>query len=239
MASVAGMSERQTYRQHRFRRPPGACEILLVRHAESAAADPDEPFPLVDGHGDPPLHDDGHEQAERVCRRLVDSGESFDAAYVTTLQRTQQTARPLADELGLELRVEPELREVHLGAFEGGEYRRRVAEGDPILQRVWEEQSWDPIPDAERDAAFTGRVRAAIERIATAHPDGTVVAFTHGGVIGKVLQLATGSQPFAFLGADNASITHIVVAEGRWTVRAWNDTGHLSPRFSAEPEPLL
>lgn len=233
------MSERRTYRQHRFQRPPGACEILLVRHAESAAADPDEPFELVDGHGDPPLHEDGHDQAERVCRRLIDSGENFDAVYATTLQRTRQTARPLVEELGIDLRVEPDLREVHLGAFEGGEYRRRAAEGDPILQRVWEQQSWDPIPDAERDAGFTGRVRAAIERIAAAHPDGIVVAFTHGGVIGKVMQLATGSEPFAFLGADNASITHIVVAEGRWTVRAWNDTGHLTPRFTAEAEPLM
>lgn len=233
------MNERRTYRQHRFRRPPGACELLLVRHGESAAADPEQPFELVDGHGDPPLHEDGRVQAQQVCRRLVDSGETFAAVYVTTLRRTRETAQPLLDDLGIEPAVEPDLREIHLGEFEGGEYRRRAAEGDPILLQVWEQQSWDPIPGAEPDEAFTARVRAAVERIAASHPDGTVAVFTHGGVISKVMELATGSTPFAFLGADNASITHIVVSEERWAVRAWNDTGHLGPRFTTEPEPLV
>ena len=225
----------QTYRQYRFRRPPGACEILLVRHGESAAADPDRPFARVDGHGDPPLHPDGVLQAQRVAERLVASGETFDAVYVTTLQRTNQTARPLVDRLGITPVVEPDLREVHLGEWEGGEYRRRAAQGDPVMQRVFTDQRWDHIPGAEPDDAFTARVRGAIERIATTHADGTVAAFTHGGVIGKVMQLATGAQPFAFVGADNASITHLVVVQERWFVRAWNDTGHLSARFTSEP----
>ena len=124
---------------------------------------------------------------------------------------------------------------MHLGEFEAGELRRRAAVGDPILQRVWEDQRWDHIPGAEPDEAFTVRVRRAIERIAAEHADGTVAAFTHGGVIGKAMQLATGSAPFAFISADNASITHLVVTEERWVVRAWNDTGHLSDRFTAEP----
>jgi probable phosphoglycerate mutase len=182
---------------------------------------------------------DGRRQARQVCDRLIAAGDTFDAVYVTPLQRTRQTAQPLLDHLGVEPIVEPGLREVHLGEFEGGEFRRRTAEGDPIMLRVWEEQCWDPIPGAERDDDFTARVRDAIERIAAGHPDGTVAAFTHGGVIGKIMQLATGSRPFAFVGADNASITHIVVMEDRWAVRAWNDTGHLGGRFTAEPQPLV
>jgi probable phosphoglycerate mutase len=233
------MATPRTYRQYRFRRPPGACELLLVRHGETAAADPERPFDLVDGHGDPPLHEDGVVQARQACRRLIDAGEDFDAVYVTTLRRTRQTAQPLLDHLGAEPRLSPDLREVHLGEYEGGELRRRAAEGDPTLARAFAEQRWDHIPGAEPDADFTARVRRAIEEIAAAHPDGTVAVFTHGGVIGKVMQLATGSQPFAFIGADNASISHLVVMEERWLVRSFNDTAHLSPRFSAEPRPLV
>ena len=233
------MSSPRSYRQYRFQRPPGACELLLVRHGESAAADPDQPFPLADGQGDPPLHEDGVVQAHQVCDRLIASGEVFDAVVVTTLQRTQQTAQPLLDHLGVAPVVEPDLREVHLGQFEGGEYRRRAAEGDPTMQKVFTDQRWDHIPGAERDEDFTTRVRGAVERLAAHHADGTVAVFTHGGVIGKVMQLATGAQPFAFVGADNASITHLVVMGDRWLVRAWNDTGHLSARFTAEPQPLI
>ena len=233
------MSSSRTYRQYRFLRPPGACEILFVRHGESAAADPDRPFELHDGQGNPPLHPDGRVQATQVCNRLLAAGEHFDAVVVTTLQRTRQTAQPLLDQLRVEPVVEPDLREVHLGDFEGGEYRRRAAEGDPSIQRVFAEERWDHIPGAERDEDFTARVRGAVERIARAHADGTVAVFTHGGVIGKVMQLATGARPFAFVGADNASITHVVVTPERWMVRAWNDTGHLAARFTSEPQPLI
>lgn len=233
------MTSPRQYRQYRFQRPPGACELLLVRHGESAAADPERPFPITGGQGDPPLHPDGVVQAEQACRRLVESGETFDAVYVSTLQRTRQTAQPLLDHLGTQPHVDEGLREVHLGEFEGGEFRRRAAEGDPVMVKVWTDQRWDRIPGAEPDEAFTARVQRAIERIAAAHADGTAAVFTHGGVIGKVMQLATQCRPFAFVGADNASITHLVAMEGRWMVRAWNDTGHLSNRFTAEPEPLI
>ena len=55
------------YRQTRFRLPPGATEILLIRHGESAAAYLGKPFPLVDGHADPELAENGREQAERLA----------------------------------------------------------------------------------------------------------------------------------------------------------------------------
>ncbi|MGH3124386.1 MAG: hypothetical protein ACRDND_25660, partial [Streptosporangiaceae bacterium] len=44
-----------SYRQTRFRPPPGATDILLIRHGESQAAYLEKPFPLVDGHADPDL----------------------------------------------------------------------------------------------------------------------------------------------------------------------------------------
>ena len=99
------------YRQQRFTRPPGATEILLVRHGESRAARPGESFPLVDGHGDPELSETGRRQAELVGERL--RHEPIDAIYVTTLRRTLETAQPLLRHRGVEARVEPDLREVH------------------------------------------------------------------------------------------------------------------------------
>lgn len=200
----------------------------------------DNPFPLVDGHGDPPLYEpDGVEQAERACRRLIDSGEEFAAVYVTTLQRTRQTAQVLLDHLGVDPIVEPDLREVFLGEWEGGEFRKRAAERDPAIVEMWTAESWEKIPGAEKDVDFAARVRRAIERIAEKHPDETVAVFTHGGVIGQVLVEATGSRGFAFTGSDNCGITHIVVTPDRWVVRAYNDTGHLGERFTRDPEPLI
>jgi probable phosphoglycerate mutase len=201
---------------------------LLIRHGQSEAYVDGTPFPLVGGHGDPPLSSQGKEQAGQVCARLAAAG--IDAIYVTTLCRTAQTAAPLAGRLGLDPQVEAGLREVYLGEWEGGLLRKMVADGHPISQRVLAEERWDVIPGAEPAAEFAGRVRAAIERLAAAHPGQRVAAFTHGGVIGEALAQASGSRPFAFTGADNASISRLVIDGDSWIVRGFNDTAHLDAR---------
>ena len=76
---------------------------------------------------------------------------------------------------------------------------------------------------------------AAITRIVERHPDQRVVVVSHGGVIGCLLAHATGGRPFAFVGADNASISHIVVTNGVWILRRFNDTGHLAGELSVAP----
>lgn len=232
------MSDQQpkVYRQYRFSLPPGGCELLLVRHGESAPAVQDQPFELTDGHGDPPLAPEGRWQAERVGVRLA--AERVDAIYVSTLRRTHETAAPLAERLGLVPTVVADLREVHLGEWEGELYRQKMAEGDPVARRVLVEQRWDVIPGAESNAALRDRVVPALERIATDHPDGRVVVVVHGGVIASALCAATESRPFAFLGADNGSISHLVFHDGRWILRRFNDTGHLAGELSSEGEAL-
>ncbi|HLH46491.1 MAG TPA: histidine phosphatase family protein [Acidimicrobiales bacterium] len=224
------MAEPEGQRQHRFRPPPSSCSLLLVRHGESAAAVAGRPFDLVGGHGDPPLHEAGRQQAEAVADRLA--SEPLSALYVTTLRRTVETAAPLAARLGLEPQVEPDLREVYLGEWEGGEYRLRAAEGHPTALAVLEQERWDLIPGAEPAAAFDGRVRTALTRLAERHPGELVALFTHGGVIGSALSQAAHARPFAFIGADNASISNLVIADGRWIVRAFNDTAHLGPAWA-------
>jgi 2,3-bisphosphoglycerate-dependent phosphoglycerate mutase len=233
------VTDARQFRQPRFAPPPGACEILLVRHGESAPAVEGESFPLVEGHGDPPLDPDGVEQARLTAARLISTGERIAAVYVTTLQRTRQTAQPLLDRLGLEAIVEPDLREVFLGDWEGGELRWRVADGDPVAQVMYAEQRWDVIPNAEPAERFEARVRAGVERIAAAHPDELVVAVVHGGVIGQILNIASGAKGFCFVGADNASISHIVIEPSRWAIRCYNDTSHLRPTFSTAAEPII
>jgi 2,3-bisphosphoglycerate-dependent phosphoglycerate mutase len=213
------------YRQARFQLPPGATDLLLIRHGESEAAYLEQPFPLVDGHADPELAADGRAQAELLAERLAKT--QIDAIYVTTLRRTAQTATPLARQLGLTPRVEPDLREVYLGEWEAGLFRKMVAENHPVAERMWAEERWDVIPGAEPAGAFAARVVGAIERIAAAHPDQRVAAVVHGGVIARALALATGSRPFAFLGADNGSISRLVIMPQRWVLRGYNDTAHL------------
>jgi probable phosphoglycerate mutase len=125
--------------------------------------------------------------------------------------------------------VVPELREVHLGDWEGGEYRIRMAEGDPLARRALAEERWELIPGAESGAALTARVRAGVEAIvAQLGPGVAGAAVLHGGVIGEICRQATDSRPFAFIHADNGSVSRLVVfGDGRWLRRSFNDTAHL------------
>lgn len=229
------MSEPRAYRQPRYQAPPGATELILVRHGESQPAVDGEVFDLVDGQGDPALAPEGREQAAQVCARLAT--ERIDAIYVTNLRRTVETASALAALLDIEPIVEPDLREVHLGEWEGGRFRKHVAELDPIAVRMFEEERWDVIPGAEPATTFAARVRGAVERIVARHPDQRVAVFSHGGTIGEILAQAARSRPWAFTGADNASISHLVVTPTRWVVRRFNDTSHLEATLTTAPEP--
>lgn len=228
------MAEPREYRQHRFTAPPGAVELLVVRHGESAAAVDGQEFALVDGQGDPELHPAGREQAERVADRL--EHEPIDAIYVSTMRRTAETAAPLAARKGIEPVVLADLREVHLGEWEGGRFRKHVVEGHPLALRMQQEQRWDVIPGAEPADAFRERVRRAVTTIAEAHPDQRVAVFTHGAWIGELLSIATGCRPFALSGSDNAAIHQVVVVGDHWVVRRFNDTSHLTDAFSVAPQ---
>ena len=214
----------QAHRQVRWIAPPGATEILLVRHGATIGIEGTAGFPLKDGHGDPPLSDDGEHQAKLVGTRLAQ--EHVDAIYMTSLVRTHQTAAPIEAALGLTATIEPDLREVFLGEWEGGEFRRRAAEGDPRFIAAMTEHEWGHIPGAETTQQLTDRCVGAINRIQRMHTGKRIITVVHGGVISAILGHAVSSRS-VFLGADNCSISHLVIDGPKWIVRCFNDTAHL------------
>jgi probable phosphoglycerate mutase len=222
------VADRDSFEQSPYELPPGSTEVVLVRHGASEAAVVGSRFPLVDGHSDPALSEfPGREQAGMVAVRLKD--ETISGIFVSTLRRTQETAAPLVAATGIEPVVVPELREVYLGDFEGGEYRIRAGRGDPIIKQVFAEERWDAIPNGESWEDFGARVTAGIEGIVAAvGAETTAVAVVHGAVIGQLCRQATAARPFAFVHSDNGSISRLVVLEdGRWLLRCFNDISHL------------
>jgi 2,3-bisphosphoglycerate-dependent phosphoglycerate mutase len=220
------------YRQLQFVVPPDATEIVLARHGASMPARPGELFPRLDGHGDPELAPEGRAQAELLCARL--RSEQVDKAFVTGLRRTSETAAPL----GLPTIEVPELREVMLGEWEGGPFRIRVAERDPLALQVIAQERWDLIPGAETMEHLAARVKAGVDAVVEQTGPGRVaVVFAHGGVIGEICRQATSSRPFAFVHSDNCSITRVVrFADGRWLLRSFNETSHLAAGQQSQPK---
>jgi probable phosphoglycerate mutase len=200
-------------------------QFLLIRHGTSAPLVAGEPLPRRGLQADPALSATGEQEAIRVAERL--RGEDIATIYHSPLRRTTQTATPLAAVLGMTPIVDEDLREVYLGDVDGLDLRMLVAEGNDHVRRALREQRWDHIPGAETHEQFAGRTRSVIQRLAERHVGSSIAVFTHGGFIGQALAEATGSTLHAFINADNASITKLAVAPKRWTVRGFNDIGHL------------
>jgi probable phosphoglycerate mutase len=202
-------------------------EILLVRHGRSAAIVPgsDESF-------DPPLAEEGHAQAQALARRL--EGKHLDAVYASDLRRAVDTAEYLARDRSLSVTTRPELREVHLGDWEGGEFRRRAAALDPDWLAFAASGRWDMVPGSEGDAAFRARATRAIDAVIDAHPAGSVAVVCHGGVINAYLAELLGIGRSTFTVLENTSVTLVRAGAGAGTndqrarvVVTVNDAHHL------------
>jgi probable phosphoglycerate mutase len=206
--------------------PEGASEVVLVRHGSSMAGAPGVVHELIDGHLDPPLAPAGHEQAAALGQRLA--AQRVDAIFVSSLQRTAQTAAPLAQAHGLEPIVRHDLREVFLGELEQ-EFATLSAAGDPRIRQVTREQRWDVLPGAESMESFGARIAVELEAVADhVGPGGVAVAVVHAGVVAEACRQATGSEALAFRAVENGSITRVVRTRGgRWTLRSFNDIAHL------------
>jgi phosphoserine phosphatase len=195
--------------------------LLLARHGESVW-NAEKRF---QGHTDIALSDRGRAQAEALGRAL--RGYRVRAAYVSPFARARETAELALRELGVPLTIIEELRELSLGEWEGCTVDEvRAREGDPY--RAWRRAPHDcPPPGGEPLPVVHARVRAAVDRIAAAHPDGEdVLVVSHGGVISvyACALLGCSFNQLWKLRVDNASLT--VVRPPRLV--SLNDTAHLA-----------
>jgi broad specificity phosphatase PhoE len=209
--------------------------LLLARHGESLW-NAERRF---QGHTDVALSPRGRAQAEALGRGL--RGYRVRAAYVSPFCRAVETAELALRGTGVPLVVVEELRELSLGTWEGCTVDEvRARDGDPYV--AWIRAPLDcPPPGGEPLPVVSERVRAGLDRIAAAHPDGEdVLVVAHGGVISVYIchLLGCSLNTLWRLRVDNCSLT--VVTPPR--IVTLNDTGHLlddlAPRHLARLDSL-
>lgn len=203
--------------------------VLFIRHGETDW----NRIKRIQGHVDIPLAQSGVAQAQRLAERLAreaGGAAALDAIYSSDLQRAQQTARPTAAALGLDLRLVEGLRERAYGVFQGHD-SAEIAERFPDEYARW--QTRDPgfaPPGGESVRAFYHRVLHAVEPIVRAHPGGRIACVTHGGVLDCIYRYARGialdaPRDYALL---NTSVNTVEFDDdGKARVLAWADVTHL------------
>ncbi|HEY7398793.1 MAG TPA: histidine phosphatase family protein [Gaiellaceae bacterium] len=151
--------------------------ILLARHGETEW----NRVGRYQGWADPPLNDTGRAQARELAEQL--RATPFDAVYSSDLLRARETAEIVAAPHGVEVVIEPGLREVNVGAW-SGLTRAEVEQRFPNGER----------PGGESREEHTARVLAAAERIARAHPSDRILLVSHGGTM-RALRTHVSDEP--------------------------------------------
>ncbi|MFD3543080.1 bifunctional RNase H/acid phosphatase [Streptomyces sp. NPDC058662] len=201
--------------------------FMLLRHGETALT-PQKRF-SGSGGSDPELSPAGLRQAAAAAEALAARGD-VRAVVSSPLRRCRETARAVADRLGLPVTVDEGLREVDFGAWEGltfAEVRERFPDD---LQAWLDSPEAAPTGGGESFATATRRIAAARDRLAAAHAGRTVLLVTHVTPVKILVRLALGAPPEALFRMELSAASLSAVAyyaDGNASVRLLNDTSHL------------
>ncbi len=197
--------------------------LLVIRHGETAW----NLEARIQGQTDIPLNEHGRWQAERLALALVDEG--LDAVYASDLQRARDTGLAVARATGLELRLDPGLRERNFGRLEAMT-QNEVALQWPEEGRRWRERDPSYGPEGgETLQSFYQRCVGTAERLARLHPGQTVALVAHGGVLDCFYRAANRvplQAPRTWT-IGNVSINRLLHSPEGFSLLGWADTRHL------------
>jgi broad specificity phosphatase PhoE len=194
--------------------------LLIVRHGESTWNAEER----LQGQLDPPLSDQGREQAAALGRAVDLSGFPPERILCSDLARARETAELLGVRPG---RYEPRWREIDIGEWGG----RPAAEVDGETDGL---TNWrgGPVtaPDGEPWSAFAERVSGAFDELADA--GGSWLVISHGGCVRAATAHVTGADHLRLGSPGNASLTTFELGAPRrllsygWVARNGAVTGN-------------
>ncbi|MCQ2558538.1 MAG: bifunctional histidine phosphatase family protein/GNAT family N-acetyltransferase [Oscillospiraceae bacterium] len=199
-------------------------EIYLVRHAQAEG----NLYKMFQGHWDGGITKLGWKQLDDLAERFA--GVQLDAVYASDLFRAMATGAAVGRSAGLKPIPVPDLREIHVGVWEGV-FFADVKWTDPeMLQAFVSDPAAWQVEGSETYSIVRDRATAALIRLAEENDGRTIAAASHGVTIRSIL--------WGILGGDlknsavlpifgNTSVTHLFYENGKFTVDYMNDTSHL------------
>jgi broad specificity phosphatase PhoE len=200
-------------------------DLILVRHGRT-----DAKLDLCLGQADLPLSTRGFTDVQQLAATWDQVAPRF--LFCSDLRRAQQSAQVFAAKFAIEPLIDPRLREVDFGRWNGRHWND-VMQADNSRYRHWLE-NWviQEAPDGESFADVLRRTGAWLAALLGSTGDeDCVLAIAHAGSIRAVLCHALGLPPGRALsiGIEHARASRLRYANGQFEVRYVNAT-----RFEAE-----
>jgi len=199
--------------------------ILLIRHGRVAW----NARSAYTGWTDLPLDEQGEMEAGLLAGRL--KAVRLSAVYCSGLVRAARTAEIIAGPRGLAVRLEPDVREINYGEWEGlGEDDIRRAYGDDLFDSWAADPENTRIPGGETFGELRDRAQPAVARIAARHPGETAAVVAHKSV-NRVLICCWLGLPvgrYKQIEQENGAINAAVFDGNRVVVETVNDVCHVT-----------
>jgi probable phosphoglycerate mutase len=201
--------------------------VLLVRHGQTPTTGKVLPGRAPGLH----LSDKGRGQADAVAERIAalqGPKRSVAAVYASPLERTRETAAPIAAALGLRVRRHKGLLECDFGDWTGGELKALAK--TPEWRVVQRHPSGFRFPGGESFTEMQTRVVGAIDRLRAEHQGQTIVAVSHADPIKAALAHALGTHLDLFqrIVVSPCSVSAVLYGAEGPIVLAVNSTGDLT-----------
>ena len=195
--------------------------VLLVRHGQTPTTGSTLPGRAPGLH----LADKGIEQATAVAERIAPFGDKVAAVYASPLERTRETAAPIAKALGQRVKTERGLLECEFGEWTGQQLKALMKL--PEWRTVQSHPSGFRFPSGESFSEMQVRITSALARLVAAHPGKSVVAVSHADPIKAAVADAMGTHLDLFqrIVVSPCSVTAILYGTGGPTVLCVNSTG--------------
>jgi probable phosphomutase (TIGR03848 family) len=196
--------------------------VLLVRHGQTPTTGASLPGRAPGLH----LADAGRAQAEAAAARLA-LLPKIAAVYASPLERTRETAAPIAKQLGLRVKIDRGLLECDFGEWTGGALKDLFKL--PEWSTVQRYPSGFRFPGGESFTEMQQRITGAIARLVEQHPGETVVAVSHADPIKAAVAHAMGTHLDLFqrIVVSPCSVTAISYHRGGPMVLTVNSVGSL------------
>ena len=177
----------------------------------------------MQGQLDVPLDAVGHAQSHAVAAVLAEAAPV--AVLTSDLARARETARPVAASCGAAVTLDPRLREIDLGTWQGLT-PEQARERYPEEYAAWHAGADVPRGGGETYAQAGDRAAACVrEALAAVPPGQTLVAVTHGGTaraaLGVLLEI-DHSQWGRFAPLGNCCWSVLVEADWGWRLERHN-----------------
>jgi probable phosphomutase (TIGR03848 family) len=200
--------------------PPAPTLVLLVRHGQTPTTGSTLPGRARGLH----LADSGRAQADAAAARIGHLTK-VSAIYASPLERTRETAKPIAAALGLKVQIDRGLLECEFGDWTGaklGDLRKL-----PEWNTVQRYPSGFRFPNGESFAEMQTRMVGALDKLVARHPGETIVAVSHADPIKAAVAQALGTHLDLFqrIVISPCSISAILYSSGGPAVLATNSTG--------------